>query len=60
MIDLTMWVLADGNKLNRQNDGELRLFPTKKRALEFLDNFWLSSSNDWKPKKVKVTNANKS
>lgn len=59
MKDLTMWVLVDGKKINRQNDGELRLFPTKKRASEFLDNFWLPSRHGWEPKKVRVTDANK-
>jgi hypothetical protein len=55
VIVLTMWVLADGKKIHRQNDGELRLFPTKKRAEEFLENFWVPSRNVWKPKKVKVS-----
>lgn len=57
MIDLTMWVLVDGKKVSRQNDGEIRLFPTRKSAREFLDNFWLPSRHGWKPQKVKVTDA---
>jgi hypothetical protein len=57
VIDLTMWVLMDGKKVNRQSDGELRLFQSKEKAVAFLDNFWVPRPHNWKPQQVKVTDA---
>lgn len=55
MIDLTMWVLVgkDG-RVKRDTEGYM-LFDTRNQAMRYAG--YLIRPQDWKPKKVKVTDA---
>lgn len=58
MIDLTLWVLADGDTLFYQRNGMVQLFGTKREAQQWRsDNLMWGAYETWKPKKVKVTDA---
>jgi hypothetical protein len=58
VIDLTMWVLADGGEMFHGFRGQTRLFRTKREAQQWrADNLLYGAYGRWKPKKVKVTDA---
>lgn len=60
MIDLTMWVLADRDTVFTGTRGNVQLFPMKRQAQQWRkDNLLWGEYDRWKPKKVKVTDANK-
>lgn len=60
MIDLTMWVLADGAEVFAEFRRQVRFFPTKREAQQWRsDNLLYGAYDRWKPKKVRVTDANK-
>lgn len=60
MIRLTMWVLAGEGCVFGSGQGEVRLFRTKREAQQWrADNLLYAAYDNWKPKKVTVTDANK-
>lgn len=58
MIDLTMWVLHRAGEVRRDDEGYL-LFDTRELALAYWGCNITPMDTGWKPKKVKVTDANK-
>jgi len=60
VIDLTMWVLADEGAVFTELRGQVRLFRTKREAQQWRsDNLLYGAYDRWKPKELKVTDANK-